>query len=71
MRGKNYSYVVELSKRDLVNAALTAGKLNLEIADLKDREWSLAYGRKGILEFTIWFEDKEEFLNSVKGEKDD
>lgn len=67
MKERNYCRKVKLFEEDLVNFCLTAG--NMEGVDLEDKDWSIKYNLDGSLEFTLYFETKEEFLNSVKGER--
>ena len=67
MKERNYSWKVKIFEEDLVNFCLATG--NIEIDDLENQDWSIKYNLDGSLEFTIWFENKEEFLNSYKGER--
>lgn len=67
MKERNYSWKVKIFEEDLVNFCLATG--NIEIDDLENQDWSIKYDLDGSLEFTIWFENKEEFLNSYKGER--
>ena len=54
----------------MIDFCLATG--NIEIDDLENQDYLMKYSTyDGSLVFKIWFEDKEEFLNSVKGEKDD
>lgn len=69
MKERAYCRKVILSEKEIVNLCLATG--NIEIDDLENQDWSIKYNLDGSLEFTIYFETSEEFLNCVKGEKND
>ena len=68
MKERNYCRKVKLFEEDLVNFCLTTG--NMEGVDLEDKDWSIKYNLDGSLEFTLYFETKEDFLNSSKVKDD-
>lgn len=60
MKERAYCRKVKLFEEELVNFCLATGRI--EIDDLENQDWSIKYNLDGSLEFTIWFETKEEFL---------
>ena len=70
MKDRAYYREVIISKKELIDFCLATG--NIKIDDLENQDYLMKYrSYDGSLVFKIWFEDKEEFLNSMKGEKDD
>lgn len=68
MKDRAYCREVIIPKKELIDFCLATG--NLEIDDLENQDWLMKYrSYDGSLVFKIWFETKEEFLNSMKGEE--